>query len=87
MPMMTINADGAFDSETTRVLGLAFEAAWKQLEASSAFTDPFEAASARELLATRLVRLARRGERDHDRLVAGALAHRPHDLRLVTNNR
>jgi len=88
MPMMTINADGAFDSETTRLLGLAYEAACEKLEASRAFTDPFEAASASELLARRIVELARRGERDHDRLVAGALAHvvMPHGLRLVTNN-
>jgi len=86
--MVTIDADGAFDSETTRLLGRAFEAACEKLEASRAFTDPFDAASASELLARRIVELARRGERDHDRLVAGALAHvmMPHGLRLVTDN-
>ena len=90
MPMVTINADGAFDSETTRLLGRAYEAACEKLEASRAFTDPFEAASAQELLARRIVELARRGERNHDRLVAGALAQgampHPHGLRLVTDN-
>ena len=74
MPMVTLNGDGAFDSETTRLLGLAFEAAWNKVETSVAFTNPAEAASLRELLARRLVELARRGERDHDRLVAGILA-------------
>ena len=42
--------------------------------------------SAYELLARRIVELARGGERDHDRLVAAALAQRPHGLRLVTDN-
>jgi len=75
MPMIALSADGGFDSETTRILGLAFEAAWKKIEASGTLTDGSRAGFARERLAKRLVELARRGERDHERLVEGASQH------------
>jgi hypothetical protein len=66
----------AFDSETTHILGLAFEAAWETVNASgSMFADASHAAQARELLAKRIIELAQEGERDHHRLVENALAY------------
>ncbi len=75
MTMRYLNADGAFDSETTRLLGLAFEAACRKLEASGASAEPAHAGLTRELLAKRIIARARRGERNHDRLVEAALGH------------
>ena len=75
MPMIAMSTDGGFDSETTRILGAAFEAAWTKLEASGVLTDATGVTSARDRLAKRLIELARRGERDPDRLVAESLGH------------
>jgi hypothetical protein len=68
--------NAAFDSETTRQLGLAFEAAWQAVKTSgSTLGDESHAASTRELLAKRVIEMGRRGERNHDRLVENALDH------------
>ena len=75
MPILPFGADAAFDSETTRLLGAAFESAWKKAKASDGLVDDEpRAALAREILAKGIIERAKRGERNHDRLVAGALA-------------
>ncbi len=76
MPILPFGGDAAFDSETTRLLGAAFEAAWKKATTSDASAaDEARAALTREILAKGIIETAKRGERSHDRLVAGALAH------------
>ena len=76
MPIVALLANAAFDSETTRQLGLAFEAAWQAVKTSeSTLGDESHAASTRELLAKRVIEMGRRGERNHDRLVENALDH------------
>ena len=76
MPILPFGGDAAFDSETTRLLGAAFEAAWKKATASDASAAAeTRAALTREILAKGIIETAKRGERSHDRLVAGALAH------------
>jgi hypothetical protein len=76
MPMVALLSDAAFDSETTELLGAAFEAAWEKVNAAgSALAEESEAALTRELLAKRIIELAKRGERNPDRLVESALDH------------
>jgi hypothetical protein len=76
MPMVALLSDAAFDSETTELLGAAFEAAWEKVNAAgSALAEGPEAALTRELLAKRIIELAKRGERNLDRLVESALDH------------
>ena len=59
--------NSSFDSDTTRLLGAAFETAWGRVKASgSTFADDANTHAVRELM-------ARAGERDHNRLVEGAL--------------
>jgi hypothetical protein len=76
VPMPGLAADAAFDAETTKLLGAAFEAAWQTVETSgSGYADAPHAAATRELLAKRIVERAKQGERDHGRLVEDALDH------------
>jgi hypothetical protein len=75
MPIVALCGEGGFDSETTHLLGQAFDAAWKRAEASGALSDESSTTITRIRLAKRIVELARRGERDHDRLVESALTH------------
>jgi hypothetical protein len=76
MPIGALLGTNAFDSETTRLLGAAFEAAWRKLEASgSALAGNSRAAETRDLLARRIIEVGRRGETNCDRLVEDALAH------------
>jgi hypothetical protein len=75
MPVFALFGEGGFDSETTHLLGRAFDAAWERAEASGALTDETKTKVTRERLAKRIVELARRGERDHHRLVESALEH------------
>jgi hypothetical protein len=76
MPILPFGGDAAFDSETTRLLGAAFESAWKKTKASDRLAaDEPRVALAREILAKGIIETAKRGERSHDRLVAAALAH------------
>jgi hypothetical protein len=76
MPMVALLSDAAFDSETTQLLGAAFEDAWEDVKSSgSALAEGAEAALTRELLAKRIIELAKRGERNPDRLVESALDH------------
>jgi hypothetical protein len=76
MPLVALLSDAAFDSETTQLLGAAFEDAWEDVKSSgSALAEGAEAALTRELLAKRIIELAKRGERNPDRLVENALDH------------
>jgi hypothetical protein len=75
MSIFVLRRDAAFDSETTGLLGSAFEAAWERTKADRGLADDGRAAVVRELLAKHIIELARRGERDHDRLVEGALEY------------
>jgi len=74
MRMVALLSNAAFDDETTQLLGAAFEAAWEKVEtAGSARADDSQAALTRDALAKRIIELAKRGERDPDRLVENAL--------------
>ena len=76
MPMVALLSSAAFDSEDTELLAAAFEAAWEKLNtAGSALAEGSEAALIRELLAKRIIEMAKRGERNPDRLVENALDH------------
>jgi uncharacterized protein with NRDE domain len=76
MPMVALLSNAAFDSETTQLLGAAFEAAWEKVKTSgSTLAEESEAASTRELLAKRIIEMAKRGERNPNRLVESALDH------------
>lgn len=58
----------AFDPETVRILSDALDEAWKH-----AAPNGSDAVAVRDLLAERIVSLAKQGERDPQRLVDGAL--------------
>ena len=59
----------AFNSEAAHAMGEAFVDAWKSLKASrSLFTSSFRKDRAQEILASRIIELAQRGERDPIRL-------------------
>jgi hypothetical protein len=62
-------------------MGVAFDSAWQDLEASgNIFSPQFTADWARKRIATRIINMAHRGERDPDRLSDDALAHLAHAL-------
>jgi hypothetical protein len=74
-PQVVPFAETSFDSETTRLLASAFDAAWQAVQASDrAPTDASHGAAIRERLAKHILAAGRRGERDHQRIVANALA-------------
>jgi uncharacterized protein with NRDE domain len=76
MPSVALFSNAAFDSETTQLLGVAFEAAWQKVKtADNGLAEESEAALTRELLAKRIIEMAKRGERNPDRLVENALDH------------
>jgi hypothetical protein len=76
MPMVALLSNAAFDCDTTQLLGAAFEAAWEEVKAAgSVLAEESQAALTRELLAKRIIEMAKRGERNPDRLVENALDH------------
>ena len=76
MPIASLLADTAFDSDTVVLLSSAFETAWDTIKKSgSPLAAAGSAASTRELLAKRIIEMAQKGERDRRRLVEDALAH------------
>ena len=76
MPIASLLADAAFDSDTVVLLSSAFETAWDTIKKSgSPLAAAGPAASTRELLAKRIIEIGREGERDPMQLVEGALAH------------
>jgi hypothetical protein len=60
----------AFDSETLHILGGAMDEAWRRVKLNHLNGD---ANAARTVLASHIFAMARKGERDHQRLIAGAL--------------
>jgi len=76
MPMVALLSNAAFDCDTTQLLGAAFEAAWEEIKAAdSMLAEESQAALTRELLAKRIIEMAKRGERNPDHLVEMALDH------------
>jgi hypothetical protein len=74
MPIARLT-NAAFDEETTRLLGAAFDAAWDTVKASgSPLADPLCADLTREQLAACIIELGRAGERNPVRLVEQALS-------------
>ena len=74
MSMRQLFANAAFDSETTGLLGTAFDEAWETLKVSGALAETSHIIAIRELLAKRIIERGRCGEKDRNRLVADALA-------------
>jgi hypothetical protein len=75
----------AFDPGMTSVVIQAFDEAWKSLEeTNSEFAQPSRAATTREVLARRVIEMARRGETNLDRLRVGALDHLRQHAKTVT---
>ena len=73
--------DKSFDPEATHAMGVAFDSAWDDLEASgNIFSPQCTAGWARKTIATRIINMALRGERDPDRLSDDALAYLAHAL-------
>jgi len=68
------NHPAAFDPDTISILISALDDAWRVVEANKvAFKIDGHADGARQALAKHLVDMARQGERDRQRLIAGAL--------------
>jgi hypothetical protein len=63
-------AHEAFDSETLHILGGAMDEAWRRVKLNHLNGG---ANAARTVFASHIFAMARRGERDPQRLVAGAL--------------
>lgn len=79
--------DKSFDPEATQAMGVAFDSAWDDLEASgNIFSTQFTADRARKRIATRIINMALRGERDPDRLSSDALAYLAHALPPIADS-
>ena len=79
--------DKSFDPEATHAMGVAFDSAWHDLEASGNIFGPrFTADWARKRIATRIINMALRGERDPDRLCNDALAYLAHAVPPMGGN-
>ena len=86
-PIDSLLANKAFDAETTRVLGSAFDAAWERVEATNIKPTKEQVASIRELLAKFIIAKAEQGEKDPKRLTETALFRLRNDLRQGRNRR
>ena len=76
MPIDSFLENAAFDLETTALLASAFDSAWDTVKKSgSPLAANENAASTRNLLAKRIIKMGQQGERDRQRLVDDALAH------------
>ena len=62
MPGVRLIKGASFDAESTRLMGVAYEQACMTVDAGNA--------ADRELVATRIIEAARRGERDPAKLAA-----------------
>jgi hypothetical protein len=68
-------ADGVFQPEVLRVLVVAFEEAWQQLEKRGIrFASNYQREQARNTLGKYIIQKALKGERDKDRLCEESLA-------------
>jgi hypothetical protein len=84
-PMLTLitelGAETDFDSDTVRILSVAFDHAWASVKASGApFSTEDYAENAREIIGKCIIAAAKAGERDIRTLADGAL------LRLATSD-
>jgi hypothetical protein len=70
MPIRTFIQPGAFDPEAIAAMNEAFNAACEKL------SDSDQPEVTREVVATRIIAAARRGERDPARLLEAALSER-----------
>jgi hypothetical protein len=67
---------GVFDCDEVRILTTAFDQSWRAVQDSGAsFGSNGEAEATREILALRIIEMARLGERDHRRLCDDALLY------------
>jgi hypothetical protein len=75
MSIIPFLRDSSFDPEAVAILGAAFDAAWDILQKSSSpLASDAQAMTTRERLAKRIIEMGKKGLRDHQRLVEGALA-------------
>jgi hypothetical protein len=71
LPFLPINS---FDPEMTRAMSAAFDSAWEQLAAAGhAETMPFRADVTRERIASAIIREARKGVSDPQKLVIAGM--------------
>jgi hypothetical protein len=76
MSIVSFLREEAFDPNAVEILAAAFDAAWETVRKSgSPLAGKAQAAATRERLAKRIIEMGKRGERDHQRLVADALAY------------
>ena len=68
MPIRPYLDGHRFDGETVRLMGIAFEMALASLRPTLDYADPL-----REIIARKIIELAKTGERDPERLCEGAL--------------
>jgi len=69
-------ADAVFGPDVLDILGAALDEAWKSVEASGAtYESEIERSAARDVLARRIIDLAKLGERDQHRLSRDAVTH------------
>lgn len=75
MSIVPFLKENAFDPKALAILAAAFDAAWETVQKSgSPFANEAEATATRERLAKRIIEMGKQGARDHERLVADALA-------------
>jgi hypothetical protein len=76
MSIVPFLTEDAFDPKAVAILAAAFDAAWGTVQKSgSPLADEAQATITRERLAKRIIETGKKGERDHHRLVADALAY------------
>jgi hypothetical protein len=76
MSILKLVGKHTFDADTTIILASAFDTAWLSLQVSnSPLAADDRATETRDMLAQRIIEIARRGERDKRRLVDGALVN------------
>jgi hypothetical protein len=72
--MHSLPTNNVFDAETTKILASAFDAAWELVKTPDGSPDGARhVAETRESLAKHIMALARRGERNPNRLTKDAL--------------
>jgi hypothetical protein len=76
MSIVPFLRENAFDPKAISILAAAFDAAWRTvLKSGSPLASAADSMATRERLAKRIIEMGTQGERDHDRLVADALAY------------
>lgn len=76
MSMLPLLAQSAFDPELVRTLVSAYENAWEKVEKSgSAFASPRYKRAAQEIVAKRIIEMARRGEHEPNQLAEDAASY------------